>query len=242
MDVSKRIYSICKYLEGSKLADIGTDHCYLPIFAIKSGKADYAIGVDINEGPLNCAGENIAKEGLEERIELRLGDGFKPVEAGECDTAVISGMGGMLISKIIESELDKALSFGSLILSPQSDFLLLRKNLHKFGFTIYNEDMVKDGAKFYPLIMVRPRADLSIACSKDEAGMALRAPAETCRFDYEFGRIMLENPNDDFLEFMEEVLAKNENIVNNNPLTKVRQAEILEANEFIRGFLRNKRR
>ncbi|MCL2564327.1 MAG: class I SAM-dependent methyltransferase [Defluviitaleaceae bacterium] len=220
MDVSKRIYSICKYLEGNKLADIGTDHCHLPIFAIKSGLASYAIGVDVNAGPLKSARENVVKEGLAEKIELRLGYGFKPIEAGECDTAVISGMGGMLISKIIEGGLSTALSFKQLILSPQSDAYRLRKSLHKFGFEIYNENMVKDGGKFYPLIMAQQGEDCTYS-----------------QFNYEFGKITLENPNEDFREFLEELWIRNENIINNNSLTEVRKTEILEVNKFIKGFL-----
>lgn len=219
MQVSKRIYSITKHLKGRKLADIGTDHCFLPIFAIKSGKVDRAVGVDVNKGPLESAHVNIAAEGLEDKIELRLGDGFSPLDIGECDIAVISGMGGMLIIKIIEKGLEKAKCFNELILSPQSDFSALRKSLHRLGFEIFKEDMIKDGAKFYPLIIVRPGES-----------------ARYSQFQYEFGKEMLENPNNDFYEYLEELFAKNEKIINENPLTPERYEEILEQNNFIRGF------
>ena len=219
MDVSKRIYSICEYLKGSVLADIGTDHCYLPIFAIKSGKIKSAIGVDVNEGPLKAAYENIVRRDLEHKIQLRLGDGFYPIKPGECDTAVVSGMGGMLISNILENGLEIARGLGQLILSPQSDFALLRKSLHRFGFKIYDEGMVKDGAKFYQIILACPGLEPDYSES-----------------EYEFGRIMLRNPNDDFREFLEELRLKNENIIKNNPLSPQRKAELLDVNQFIKSF------
>jgi len=224
MHVSKRIYSICNYLEGRKLADIGTDHCHLPIFAIKSGKADCAIGVELNPGPLKSAGDNVAFWGLTDKIELRPGDGFSPIAKGECDTAVISGMGGMLISGIIEKELNTALSFKQLILSPQSDFSLLRKNLHNFGFMICSEDMVKDGGKFYPLIIVQPGT----------------GKPEYSAFENAFGKKMLENPNNEFYEFLEELWVRNENIINKGPIKGLRKTELLETNRFIKDFLERK--
>ena len=219
MQVSKRIYSICGHLKGRKLADIGTDHCHLPIFAINSGKTDYAIGVDVKERPLKSARDNVALSGLTEKIELRLGDGFSPIEPGEVDSAVISGMGGVLISAIIEKGLAKALELKELILSPQSDFSLLRKNLHRLGFEIFNEDIIKDGGKFYPLIMARSGKD-----------------SEYGGFDYDFGKIMLNRPTDDFYEYLEELWKRNENIRINNPLTEDKKAVILERNRFIRDF------
>jgi len=223
MHITKRISSICSYLEGSKLADIGTDHCFLPIFAIKSGKVDSAIGVDVASQPLHRAYENVSHEGLWDKIELRLGNGLTPIAPGECDTAVISGMGGALISTIIENGLHVARGLSQLILSPQSDPALVRRSLHKFGFEIYNEDMVADGAKFYPLILARP-------CEKYET-------QGYSDFDYEFGKIMLAKPNCDFLDFLRELHRKNENIINNNPLTETRKAEVLEVNGFVREFL-----
>jgi len=219
MQVSKRIYSICDQLKGFKLADIGTDHCFLPIFAIKSGKVKYAVGVDINQGPLKSAAVNVAAEGLSDKIELRLGSGFLPISPGECDTAVISGMGGMLISNILEKGPDRALSLDRLILSPQSEPTLVRRTLHRLGFTIINENMIKDGARFYTIIVARPGEDQAYD-----------------KFDYDFGKLMLENPTDDFYDFLEELRGKNENIISANTLTDTRKAEILEVNEFIAEF------
>lgn len=222
MTVTKRIYSICHYLNSIKMCDIGTDHCLLPIYAIKEGRTLSAIGADVNEGPLNCAHENVAREGLLDKIELRLGDGFTPIAPYECDSAVISGMGGMLIAHIIERGLPTARTLNQLILSPQSDHAHLRRSLHKFGFEIYEEDMVRDGNKFYPIIIARP--------------CALDTVSNYTDFEYEFGKLMLESPNDDFYEYLQELVRKNKNIIDKNPLKNDRKSEILKIINFIEQF------
>jgi len=205
-----------------KLCDIGTDHCLLPIYAIQEGKTLAAIGADVNAGPLARARENVTREGLMDKIELRLGDGFAPISIGECDSAVISGMGGMLITHIIERGIDVASALKQLILSPQSDHAQVRRSLHKLGFEIYAEDMVRDGDKFYPVIVTRP-------CS-------LKLAESYTDFEYEFGKLMLESPNDDFYKHLEELKRKNENIINRNPISEDRKKQILEVIRFIDEF------
>ena len=204
------------------MCDIGTDHCLLPIYAVKEGKALSAIGADVNAGPLARAHENVSREGLLDKIELRLGDGFAPIGASECDSAVISGMGGMLITHIIERGLNVARELKQLILSPQSDYAHVRRSLHRFGFEIYAEDMVQDGDKFYPVIVARPCAE-NLADSYTD-------------FEYEFGKLMLDAPSDDFYEYLQELVRKNRNIIEKNPLTEDRKAEILEVVRFIEQF------
>jgi len=225
MNITKRISSICRHIDGQRLADIGTDHCFLPIHAIKSEKALAVIATELNAGPLERGRVNVAREGLLDRIELRLGDGFSPIMPGECDCATISGMGGMLIANILERGVSVVCELRQLILSPQSDHALVRQTLHKIGFEIYAEDMVKEGEKFYPLIIARPCKGL--ACDYSD-------------FEYEFGKLMLERPSDDFYAYLDELLRKNENIIDKNPLSADRRAEFLEVNRFIEGFCKSR--
>jgi len=208
------------------MCDIGTDHCFLPIHAIQEGKVLTAIGADVNAGPLARARENVTREGFMDKIELRLGDGFAPIAPYECDSAVISGMGGMLITHIIERGLDVARSLKQLILSPQSDQAQVRRSLHRFGFEIYAEDMVKDGDKFYPVIVARP-CDFDMVDSYTD-------------FEYEFGKLMLKSPNDDFYEYLQELKRKNENIINKNPISEDRKKQILEVIRFIDEFCKSR--
>jgi len=222
MYTTKRISSICNYLIGNKLADIGTDHCFLPIYALKSGKVQAAIATDMNDGPLERGRVNVAREGLLDKIDLRLGDGFSPIIPGECDCATISGMGGMLITGILERGFSVVRELNQLILSPQSDHAEVRRTLHNIGFEIFVEDMIKDGEKFYPIIIAHPSLSDS--------------PCDYCDFEYEFGKLMLERPNDVFFAYLDELRRKNENIMDKNPLSADRRAEFLRVNEFIENF------
>ena len=94
MELSKRLKAVADMVgTGSVLADIGTDHAYIPIWLVSRGSVPRAVAMDVNEGPLKRAQENILQNGLEEKIETRLSDGFKALAPGEADAAVIAGMG-----------------------------------------------------------------------------------------------------------------------------------------------------
>ena len=80
------------------LADVGTDHAYIPIYAVKNGYCRKSLAVDLREGPLGMASANIKRYGLGEFIETRLGNGLEPITLDECDVVVIAGMGGSLIT------------------------------------------------------------------------------------------------------------------------------------------------
>ena len=135
------------------MADIGTDHGYLPIEAVVQGFCKRAIACDIRPGPLSVAEANVRAAGLSDAIETRLGDGLKPVLLGEADSIVMSGMGGTLMWKIItDSGGEKAKSAKRLILQPQHDIEGLRKNLHSAGFEIVDESLVCD-SRFYVILV-----------------------------------------------------------------------------------------
>ena len=94
MELSKRLMAVaCLVTPGNRLADVGTDHGYIPIYLIKENRIPHAIAMDVNRGPLLRAQEHIRMEGLEERIETRLSDGMKMLLPTEADTVVIAGMG-----------------------------------------------------------------------------------------------------------------------------------------------------
>jgi len=130
------------------LADIGTDHAYLPIEAVRAGLCQRAIACDINVGPLKIADFNIREAGLSEKIETRLGDGLQPLNPGEADCITIAGMGGMKIIGILDS---KKIQNAKLILQPQHDLEELRRNLHSQGYEIH-EKLAKESERFYVII------------------------------------------------------------------------------------------
>lgn len=153
MELSKRLYAVAGLVtEGASVADIGTDHGYIPIYLIERKIAVRAIALDINKGPLKRAEGHIAKYGLEEQIETRLSDGLKALSPGEADTMIAAGMGGPLIIKILEEGKNVADTFSSFILQPQSEIGRVRKFLNGHGMRIVCEDMVEEDGKYYPLM------------------------------------------------------------------------------------------
>ena len=88
--------------DGMRIADIGTDHGFVPIALVSAGRCPYAVAADVRRGPLSHAAENIRKYGLSEVIETRLSDGLEKIKPGEADSIIIAGMGGMLMIRILE--------------------------------------------------------------------------------------------------------------------------------------------
>ena len=109
-----------------------------------------------NEGPLKRAQENILQNGLEEKIETRLSDGFKALAPGEADTAVIAGMGGGLTIRILKNGMEVVRSLKECILQPQSEIDKVSTFLLGEGFSFIKEDMVEEDGKYYPM-MYGPR-------------------------------------------------------------------------------------
>ena len=135
----------------SLLIDVGTDHAYIPIAAVSDGKALKAVAADVNPGPLERALENIKRRGLEDRIELLLSDGLDKVSE-YADCIVIAGMGGDLMSGIIERGSERICEDCTLILQPQSRIPEFRHFLHDSGFSIKDETWVEDCGKRYVVI------------------------------------------------------------------------------------------
>ena len=142
--------------EGECLADIGSDHAYLPIHLLKEKKYRRAVVTDVNRGPLNNSEKNAARCGVEKRCDFRLGSGLTPLLAGECDAVSICGMGGDLIAAILGENLALARSFGRLVLQPMTNAAHLRGFLLENGFRIVEERMARDRHLFYQILSVRP--------------------------------------------------------------------------------------
>jgi len=152
--LSKRLHAIlhCIHPHCECLADVGTDHGYIPIAAVQQEKCTTAIACDIVKGPLDTARRNIAAAGLSHRIDTRLADGLSAIRTGEADCIVISGMGGMMIQDIIHKSLSVAQAAKKLILQPQHDIPALRRYLHASGFEIIDEHIVPEIKKDYVIL------------------------------------------------------------------------------------------
>ena len=140
---------------GGVLADVGTDHGYIPIALIQRQKIKSAIAMDINKGPLARAQDNIASARLGDYIQTRLSDGVAALGEGEADSILIAGMGGELVIHIL-SEGEKVCKAASeLILQPQSDIRKVREYLRLHHYKIVDEDMICEDGKYYAMMRVK---------------------------------------------------------------------------------------
>lgn len=204
-DRLQAVASLCPI--GARVADIGTDHGYLPIYLIEAGIASKAFAMDLREGPLNSAADNIKSRGLEGKITTRLSDGLEKLESNEADVITICGMGQRLISDILTKGADKIRTDTTLILSPQSEIREFRLFLLNNGFIIDNEDIILDDGKYY-FIFVCKKADTQTQQTFNEA-------------ELRFGKLLLERKNPVLKSFLLKEKSSSEaildNLKNNNP-------------------------
>lgn len=139
---------------GTRFADVGTDHAYLPVSLLMCGKIEYAVCSDLRKGPLKNAEETVKKYGVADKVNLRLSDGLDAYSDGEVNEIAIAGMGGLLISEFIERTTWLKNTDIHLILQPMTHAENLRKTLYENGFYIEKEVAVKDGDKLYIILSV----------------------------------------------------------------------------------------
>lgn len=154
MQLSGRLKLIAELVrpDSSCLADIGTDHGYIPVYCVKNGICTRAIAMDVNSQPLAKAGENIAKYDLEASITTRLSDGLEALEPGEADAVVIAGMGGLLIMNILERGDGVLTEDTQLLLQPMLAQKELRLYLYENNYVITDEYVCREEDKFYNII------------------------------------------------------------------------------------------
>lgn len=157
LNLSERLLTIAEMIEkGETVADIGTDHGYLPIYLLLEEKIPSAVLTDISGGSLGKAKINCAEYLSEQSISLREGDGLEVISPGEVDTVVMAGIGGLLIKEILDWDLYKSKSFKKLILQPRNNGGALRKFLKLKGFNIDELRIVPEGERFSEIMLVRP--------------------------------------------------------------------------------------
>lgn len=157
---SARLLKIAEFIKnGERVADIGTDHGFLPIYLVKSGISPFVIASDIKEKPLKSAINNAKKAGTDQ-IDFRLCDGLSSIGKDEVDAVIIAGMGGECIAGILNSSLWAQNSGKHFILNPMNSPEKLREFLYNSGFSINSEYAVEDSGKIYTVLDVYATPDI----------------------------------------------------------------------------------
>lgn len=167
MAFSKRLNMVLQQiLPCDFLADIGTDHGYIPILAVQEGRAKRAAAADISQGSCNKALANIQARGLQACIDVRCGSGLEVIKEGEQPNCiVISGMGGLLVLDILKGSPQVTERAGQLVLQPQRDIDKVRRFVLDHGFHIADEDMLFEDGKYYTVLScVRGKAQPYTEC------------------------------------------------------------------------------
>lgn len=195
MKISDRLKSISEFIdEKDKLIDIGCDHALLDIYLCEQYKDLKIIASDIHEGALKNAINNVNKYKMEDRIDLRLGDGLQIINSDEIDTILISGMGFYTIKDILSNKI-KMENVKKIVVQSNTDVVKLRKFVIKLGFKIVKEKLVKDNEIIYTII---------------EFG---RGEEKYSYDEIYFGPRILENKDDLFYEYYSKKLLKYENLL-----------------------------
>ena len=214
----------------SLLADIGTDHAYIPIYTVQKGIADKAIASDVVKGPLKIASENIKAYNLEDKITITMANGLD--SAKDADVTVIAGMGGKLICTILSDNIDIAKKSDYMVIQPMTCSYELRKFLHSNGFEIIDERLAKEENKIYNIMVVKEGNEKF----EDE-------------FYYYIGKKLFENYNpllSEYIKIRAEVIKKQyvgmKSSVNRDLHQKAKELEKLyyrfieEADNYDKGF------
>ena len=169
--LSLRLGAVARYIKGKMLADIGSDHAYLPCYAIRNGKVVRAIAGEVVVGPYDSARKEVALQALDPFIDVRLGSGFSVLsEADAVDCVTICGMGGGLIAQILNEGQHQLRGHERLILQPNLAGELVRKFLDENGWGIIAEEIILEDEKIYEIIVAEkmvkkaPLSALEILC------------------------------------------------------------------------------
>ncbi len=154
--LSKRLAAVAAYVpKNSRLADVGSDHAYLPLFLVEKGHIDFAVAGEVVQGPYQSALANVTQASKQEQIQVRLANGLAAIDSSDqIDTITIAGMGGRLIADILSAGMDKLVNVQRLILQPNNREDELRIWLEENGFQIVAEEMVAENQKFYEILVV----------------------------------------------------------------------------------------
>lgn len=152
--LSKRLFAVASLVnDGARVADVGCDHGYVPVYLAEQGVSPSAVACDINEGPLNSCRLLVSQCGLEDKIKCVLSDGLQNVSPDDYDDIIIAGMGGELTASILSH--CRQVTEKHIVLNPMSHPELARKWLYENGFEIGRDFIIEDGGHWYSIFDAR---------------------------------------------------------------------------------------
>ena len=205
--------------KNSIVADIGTDHGIIPIMLSKFNLAKKIIATDISENSLNKLKEKLKQNDNINNIETRVSDGLNSFFEYEIDTIIISGMGGILIKGILNTNLDIAKTAETLILSPNNSLDVVRKFLVNNNFKIIDEKDVFENSKYYQILKVSYGKDLFYE-----------------DYEYNYGKILIKNKSKNLKLFLENELNKYSLIIDKIEKSSMNTKRIDDINMIIKDI------
>jgi tRNA (adenine22-N1)-methyltransferase len=215
---------------GSRFADIGSDHALLPIAALESGQAVFAVAGEVNPGPFEAASRAVAAAGKGKVISVRRGDGLEVLEPGEVDCITIAGMGGSLIAQILQrgKTLGKLQGVSVLALQPNVGEDILRRWLVDNGWVLISENILEEDGKIYEVLTaVREVEGTDLSNEVLYKPLALEDGAVVCGPDLllQMGPWLLRSPNAAFISKWEGEISKLESILTSLSRSELESAE-----------------
>ncbi len=209
MRAKKRLVCIAEKIENAKcVADIGADHGFLTKMLVEQNRASKVIATDISKPSLQKTIELSKRFCLENKIEARVGNGLEPIKENEVDVAVIAGMGGQEIIKILKTQNLKNIQ--KFIFQPAQNAPELREFLSENGFEIIGDEIVKDQKKFY----------FTIVAIKNNKTEKLQ------KSQILFGKYCQNCKNQDFYDFVDEYILKRQNLIDQKIENKKVQGDL----------------
>ncbi|WP_318529680.1 tRNA (adenine(22)-N(1))-methyltransferase [Limosilactobacillus reuteri] len=200
---------------GARVADIGSDHAYLPAALVLDGKINFAIAGEVVKGPYENAVHEIKDHQLEGQVIPRLADGLAAIEpADKVDTITIAGMGGSLIASILEKGKNKLTEIKRLVLQPNVGESQLREWLMNNHYQIMTEKIIEEDNHIYEIIVAEPSV----------------VPFRYSKYELDFGPFLLENKGPVFKKKWQEYLQREAHVI--DQMQKAQQPPVKKINEI----------
>jgi tRNA (adenine22-N1)-methyltransferase len=233
LQLSKRLEEVVKCIPpNSIIADIGSDHAYLPCYAYLQGFIKKAIAGEVTDGPFQSAVQQVKRVGLEHVIDVRKGDGLEVISKNEVDCVIIAGMGGTLIRNILEEGKEKLADVKRLVLQPNIGAKAVRQWLIDYSWEIKEEKILEEDGRIYEIIAAEP-------------GDALKPYGENTAAGLLLGPLLMHEKNSAFikkwtheLNHWKKVIAQLEQ-TKETPENKARKEELQQAVAIIEEVLTN---